>query len=97
LPASAIGPSENAAPGYNGSFTVPQVTVDPAGHVTALTSKTITLPEIQRITTTSNVAFGTNTMDVKYSVSGDGVTTNSLSFGFTSSSLKIANAGSNKC
>lgn len=42
--AGSAGPSENASPAFGGSFTVPQVTRDAYGRVTALTARTITLP-----------------------------------------------------
>ena len=40
----AVGPTANASPSYGGTITVPQVTVDKAGRVTAITARTITLP-----------------------------------------------------
>lgn len=40
----AVGPTANASPAHSGTFTVPQVTVDKAGRVTAITARTITLP-----------------------------------------------------
>ena len=40
----AIGPTANATPSHGGTFTVPQVTVDKTGRVTAITARTITLP-----------------------------------------------------
>ena len=40
----AVGPTANASPSYGGTITVPQITVDKAGRVTAVTARTITLP-----------------------------------------------------
>ena len=40
----AVGPNANASPSYGGTITVPQVTVDAKGRVTAITARTITLP-----------------------------------------------------
>ena len=40
----AVGPTANASPSHGGTFTVPQVTVDKTGRVTAITARTITLP-----------------------------------------------------
>ena len=42
--AGSYGPSANGAPGAQGSFLVPYITVDAKGRVTAIASKTITLP-----------------------------------------------------
>ena len=40
----SFGPSDNASPAHGGTFSVPYVTVNAAGHVTAASTKTITLP-----------------------------------------------------
>ena len=40
----AVGPTANASPSYGGTITVPQITVDKAGRVTAISPRTITLP-----------------------------------------------------
>ena len=40
----AVGPTANASPSHGGTITVPQITVDKAGRVTAITARTITLP-----------------------------------------------------
>lgn len=40
----AVGPTANASPSHGGTITVPQVTVDAKGRVTAITARTITLP-----------------------------------------------------
>lgn len=40
----AVGPTTNVSPAHSGTFTVPQVTVDKNGRVTAITARTITLP-----------------------------------------------------
>ena len=42
--AGSYGPSADASPAHGGTFTVPYVTVDKYGRVTAASSKTITLP-----------------------------------------------------
>lgn len=90
---TAVG-SSKTSPGYSGSFNIPQVTVDAAGHVTALSSQAITLPAQQNITATSSFACASNKMTAGYTINGDGVTTASLKFGFSSSSLAISNTGS---
>lgn len=38
------GPTVNSSPGFGSSFTVPQITSDATGHVTAVNNRTITLP-----------------------------------------------------
>ena len=40
----AVGPTANASPSHGGTITVPQITVDKAGRVTAIVGRTITLP-----------------------------------------------------
>ncbi len=42
--AGNYGPGANATPGHSGSFTVPYITVDAKGRVTAAATRTITLP-----------------------------------------------------
>ena len=42
--ASSYGPSANASPAHSGTFSVPYITVNAAGHITAASTKTITLP-----------------------------------------------------
>ena len=41
----SFGPSANASPDYGAGFSVPYITVNAQGHVTAASTKTITLPE----------------------------------------------------
>ena len=42
--AGSYGPSANSSPAHQGTFTVPQVTVDAKGRVTSAVNRTITLP-----------------------------------------------------
>ena len=42
--AGSYGPSANASPAHKGTFSVPYITVDAKGRVTAASTKTITLP-----------------------------------------------------
>ncbi len=95
LSTSAIGPAGDASKGYSESFVVPQITVDAAGHVTALEGRQITLPAMQQLTSTSSVKLENKVLNVAYALSGDGVNTNSLSFGITSENLAISDTGSN--
>ena len=48
--AGSYGPSANATPAHGGTFSVPYVTVDAAGRVTAASTKTITLPADTKVT-----------------------------------------------
>ena len=42
----SYGPSSNVSPAHGGTFSVPYVTVNTLGHVTAAATKTITLPSV---------------------------------------------------
>ena len=42
--AGSYGPSANATPGYGSTFNVPYLTVNAAGHVTAISTKTVQIP-----------------------------------------------------
>jgi len=42
--ASSYGPSADSSPGVSGTFSVPYITVDTYGRITAASTKTITLP-----------------------------------------------------
>lgn len=42
--AGAYGPKDNATPGYGSTFNVPYLTVNAAGHVTAISTKTVKIP-----------------------------------------------------
>lgn len=42
----SYGPSSNTSPAHGGTFSVPYVTVNNLGHVTAASTKTITLPSV---------------------------------------------------
>ena len=57
--AETIGPSTNASPAFGGTFTVPQVTTNGQGHVTAMNGRTITIPQPKLTTavTDSSVQF----------------------------------------
>lgn len=53
--AGAYGPSANASPAHGGNFSVPYITVDAKGRVTAASTKAITLPAAA-----SGVSLSTN-------------------------------------
>jgi hypothetical protein len=42
--AGAYGPKDNATPGYGSTFNVPYLTINAAGHVTAISTKTVKIP-----------------------------------------------------
>ena len=68
FPASGVtagnyGPSADSSPGYNGTFTVPYVTVDSKGRVTAVSNKTITLPSGGATNTDTKVTSAANHYD----------------------------------
>lgn len=58
--AGSYGPSANATPAHSGTFSVPYITVDAKGKVTAASTKTITLPASGN-TDTKNTAGSTDT------------------------------------
>ncbi len=59
----SFGPSANASPAHGETFSVPYFTVNAAGHVTAASTKTITLPaDIDSITNTE-IASNWNDID----------------------------------
>ena len=55
--AGSYGPSADASPAHKGTFTVPYITVDAKGRVTAASTKTITLPADNN-TTYTNQSLG---------------------------------------
>lgn len=48
-------PTSNQTPGFGGTFTVNQVSNDAAGHVTAITSRTVTIPNATATTSASGL------------------------------------------
>lgn len=73
--ASNAGPSANASPDYDGTFTVPYIVYDKHGHITSKINRTITLPAAQTI---PNLSGGASAATGKYvsgvTVSGHAVT-----------------------
>ena len=70
--AGSYGPSANASPALGGTFSVPYFTINTAGHVTAASTKTITIPS--DITTfTKSLKVTTSWMDV--GISGTNLST----------------------
>lgn len=59
--ASSYGPSANASPAHSGTFSVPYITVNAAGHITAASTKTITLPADNNTDTKVTNTLGTTT------------------------------------
>ena len=65
--ANSYGPSANATPAHSGTFSVPYITVDKYGRVTAASTKTITLPADSNTDTKVANTLSTTT---KYYVTG---------------------------
>lgn len=63
--ANSYGPSTNATPAHGETFSVPYFTVNAQGHVTAASTKTITLPADNN-TDTKNTAGATNSASKMY-------------------------------
>ena len=59
--AGSYGPSANASPAHKGTFSVPYITVDAKGRVTAASTKTITLPSDNNTDTKVNTTLATTT------------------------------------
>ena len=59
--AGSYGPSANASPAHKGTFSVPYITVDAKGRVTAASTKTITLPADNNSDTKVNTTLATTT------------------------------------
>ena len=59
--AGSYGPSADASPAHGGTFSVPYVTVDAKGRVTAASTKTITLPTDNDTNTKVNTTLATTT------------------------------------
>ena len=58
-----FGPSADATPGSGGTFSVPYISVNSLGHVTAASTKTITMPTV---TDTKNTAGATDSSSTLY-------------------------------
>jgi hypothetical protein len=65
--AGSYGPSANASPAHSGTFSVPYITVDAKGRITAASTKTITLPADNNTDTKVTYTLGTTT---KYYMGG---------------------------
>lgn len=72
--AGSYGPSANASPAHGGTFSVPYVTVDTNGHITAASTKTITLPA-------DNDTKVTNTLNTGAKAYVTGTTSNTTNTG----------------
>lgn len=68
----SYGVSSDTAPGYNGSFNVPYVTVNAQGHVTAIENKAVTLPASVNTTYTLSADTVSNEAVVKLTAGGSG-------------------------
>ena len=103
--AGSYGPSANASPGHGSGFSVPYVTVDKYGRVTAASTKTITLPGNPVATTTSTgivkigsgisvdsngtISVSASNLGLSSALRFAGVTTTALTDGATTSPISI--------
>lgn len=87
--AGDYGPSEDASPSHSGTFTVPSITVDAKGRITAASTKTITLPadsntdtKVTQTVTTGNSAYPV-LLCATANATSTGTTTSRFSAGLT--------------
>lgn len=87
--AGDYGPSEDASPAHSGTFTVPSITVDAKGRITAASTKTITLPadnntdtKVTQTVTTGNSAYPV-LLCATANATATGTTTSRFSAGLT--------------
>ena len=59
--AGSYGPSANATPTYGATFDVPYITVDAKGRVTSASTKTIQIPDSDKVTVTNNLTSTSTT------------------------------------
>ena len=82
--ASSYGPSANASPAHGKTFSVPYITVNAAGHITAASTKTITLPADNntdtKVTQTARTTDGEFPVLVRGTSAGTSNTTTTTSF-----------------
>lgn len=95
--AASYGPSANASPAHEGTFTVPQITVNKYGHVTGVTNRTITLPADSNTHYTSKNIIGTSgTATANGAVTSNGIYLNHLEESAVKSTHKWTGAGITK-
>lgn len=87
--AGDYGPSEDASPAHSGTFTVPSITVDAKGRITAASTKTITLPadnntdtKVTQTVTTANSGYPV-LLCATANATATGTTTSRFSAGLT--------------
>lgn len=83
---SNFGPATNSTPNYGETFSVPCITVDNYGHITAISDKTITIPTSDNTTYEINAANVSNIPTITLSPNSG----NETSVSFASSSLSIS-------
>ena len=105
--ATNYGPSANASPSHGGTFSVPYITVDAKGRITAASTKTITLPadnntdtkvNVTLATTTKAYLLGTSTTPTSTAtgvtaLADTGVFLNTTAGGLTCAQLTVSTAG----
>lgn len=65
-------PTANQTPDFGGTFTVTQPVSDGTGHITAMNSRTITIPSLTKSNVTTALGFVPPTGDTTYSLSKSG-------------------------
>lgn len=78
ITAGSVGPSTNATLAFGGTFTVPQVTYDAQGHISAVATRTLTMPAAP--TTISGNAGSATKLATARAISSTGDVTWSTSF-----------------
>ena len=73
--AGSYGPSADASPAHKGTFTVPYITVDAKGRVTAASTKTITLPADNNTTYSTATTSANGLMSSSDKTKLDGIAT----------------------
>lgn len=86
----AYGPSEDSNLGFNGSFSVPVVQVDKAGHVTSIGAHELTLPTEQVIDYTLSSTLENNVLKFNQALKINTKERNSFNYSLTSSNLTIS-------
>ena len=63
--ANSYGDSSNQTPAYGGSFAVPTLTVDAAGHITAISTHNVTIPGVTSATNSTSTTLAATASAVK--------------------------------
>ena len=92
--AGNYGPSANASPAHSGTFSVPYITVDAKGRVTAASTKTITLPASGNTNWTTHLYAGGSGATANAATSNGGTYLVVCDNSTARNSIKITGSGS---